>query len=157
MKEIPLTKGYKAIVDDSDYENINQYKWKVKRSKNTLYACRTIIVDSKICTEFMHRKILSLQFTDIDNIFVDHKDRNGLNNTRDNLRIATKSQNNMNKGLQENNSSGYKGVSYHLRTNKWQAYIKVNNKNICLGYYENIEDAISIRLTAEFEYFGEFA
>lgn len=87
----------------------------------------------------------------------DHKDCNPLNNRRNNLRPATKSQNATNRSKQSNNTSGIVGVYWHKRDQTWEAGIGINNKYIHLGCFSNKIDAIKTRLKAEKEYFGEFA
>jgi hypothetical protein len=87
---------------------------------------------------------------------IDHIDNNKLNNNVDNLRWATFTENNQNMKLSKNNTSGFKGVSFCKRSNKWQSSITINNKRIYLGYFENKEDAIKARQEASSKYFGEY-
>jgi len=87
---------------------------------------------------------------------IDHINLNRLDNQRKNLRIATKSQNMINRNIFSNNTSGHTGVSYNKKDNKWISRIQINNKRIVLGSFDNIEDAIRIRENAENEYFGEY-
>src|SRR6188768_2332166 len=105
MKEIPLTQGKSVMVDDEDFEFLNQWKWYASKSNNTFYAHRRVGKHGRFV--YMHRLILG-----IDNIspelFPDHMDRNGLNNQRYNLRIATRSDNNSNRIC--TGESGYLGV-----------------------------------------------
>ena len=94
-----------------------------------------------------------------DNLDVDHK--HGSNSRNDNrkcnLRIATRSQNNMNKDITKRNKTGVVGVSWTSTFNKWIANIMINEKNIHLGYFINFEDAVLARKAAEEKYFGEFS
>lgn len=87
----------------------------------------------------------------------DHKNRNPLDNRKENLRFATQHENTINKGIQRNNTSGIIGVGWVKRLQKWRARITYDEKNIYLGVFDNKEDAIKSRLNAEREYFGEFA
>lgn len=87
----------------------------------------------------------------------DHIDRNPLNNRRKNLRIATIQENNRNRSLFKNNTSGIMGVNFELSRKKWRARICVNDRRFELGFFENKEDAIHARLCAEKQYFGKFA
>jgi hypothetical protein len=87
---------------------------------------------------------------------IDHIDRNKLNNHISNLRYATNSENQMNRSIQSNNTSGITGVSFHKARNKWRAHIQKNGKNIHLGYFESKEEAIEARNNAEETYFKEF-
>lgn len=90
---------------------------------------------------------------------IDHKDGelSRKDNRKSNLRIATRSQNQMNKGKQKNNKSGVVGVGWHKTSGKWAAYIAVDNKQIHLGLFDNFEDAVKARKEAEDKYFGEFS
>lgn len=88
---------------------------------------------------------------------IDHIDRDTTNNKIENLREATKAENCRNQKISKNNTTGVKGVSWFKRDNKWHAKIKVNKKDIHLGYYTNIEDAIKkIKEAREF-YHKEFS
>lgn len=84
----------------------------------------------------------------------DHRDRDPLNNRRENLREATASQNNQNKGLRKHNTSGATGVSRDR--NRWRAEIDVGKKSVYLGTFKDKEEAIEIRRLAEVKHFGEF-
>jgi hypothetical protein len=88
--------------------------------------------------------------------FIDHWNHDGTDNTWTNLRPATIQQNNWNKSIGSNNSSGYKGVSWHKTKNKWIASIKVHGKQYHLGYYHNAEDAYAAYCEAGAELFGKF-
>lgn len=148
MKEIELTKGYVAIVDDEDYERVNQYKWTLNKQKHTSYAKTRI--DNKVI--YMHRLIMNEP-----NMKVDHIDCNGLNNQKDNLRLATNSQNSSNKsGLNKNNTSGYRGVRWRKDRNKWSAEITYNKQKIALGHYTDIKEAARAYNAKARELFGEF-
>ena len=87
----------------------------------------------------------------------DHKNRNKLDNRRENLRPCTHKENDRNKSIKSINKSGFIGVYWDKSRNKWAARIKLNYKGIFLGRFTNKEDAIKARLKAEKEYFGEFA
>jgi hypothetical protein len=87
---------------------------------------------------------------------VDHIDNDPSNNKLSNLRWSTISENNMNKSTNVRNTSGYKGVSFHKRRNKWQAYIKINGKMIYIGIYADMEDAKEARQIKAKELFGEY-
>ena len=87
---------------------------------------------------------------------VDHIDNNKHNNNLINLRFATPSQNQHNKSIGKNNTSGTKGVSWNNKSNKWTAQIKINGKQIHLGYFLNKDDAINIRVQRAKDEFGEY-
>lgn len=152
---IPLSRGMSAIVDAADYEWLNQWKWFAftpRNNKHVTYAISAMGEGSKRYR--MHRLILGA----VPGVLVDHKDGNGLNNTRSNLRICTPKQNLWNKPKLAANSSGHKGVSWNKHCKKWKASIKTDGKTVCLGYFDNLEeagaayDAASLKLHGEFSY-----
>lgn len=150
MKEINLTEGFKTIVDDDMYEYLNQWKWRYMGK----YAVRGCRIAGKYKTIWMHREILAI--TD-KNKFADHIDGDTLNNRLSNLRIADKHQNGCNRGLQCNNTSGYKGVSWYGIRNKWRVRIKVRGKQILVGFFADIIDAAKAYNKAAYDYHGQFA
>ena len=106
----------------------------------------------------MHRAIMEkiLGHPLEDGQFVDHRDGNGLNNTRANLRVATRAQNKANSKKQSDNKSGYKGVCWKADRMKWHAQITVNRKVINLGYFDDPETAYQEYCKAAKIHFGEF-
>lgn len=158
MKFIPLTRGQSAKVDDSDFGYLNQWKWRAEKAPNTLrtlfYAVRATARPNRV-TVRMHREILGLRDS---KLFGEHKDGDGLNNTRENLRVATPSQNGAafrNPVL--NKSSRYRGVCYHIRRKLWYAAIKINGKTENLGKFSD-EKAAAVAYDARATVlFGEFA
>lgn len=104
--EIPLTRGLVAIIDDEDFALVSRVKWHAirPRSGRTWYACGALYGERLI----MHRYILGLKPGDIRK--GDHRDGDGLNNTRQNLRVATKHQNHQNTPIRSDNTIGFKGV-----------------------------------------------
>lgn len=151
MKEIKLTQGKVALVDDGDYEFINHYKW----SYNAGYAIRGVYnkLTKKIGRVSMHRLIIGAK----KGQEVDHKDGDKLNNQRSNLRIATRAQNVMNTGLISSNTSGFKGTYFKKKTNRWFSCIRIGGKLIHLGYFDNKIKAANAYNKAARKYFGEFA
>lgn len=158
MKRIPLTKGLFALVDDSDFEYLNQFKWHIKKDNkdNTAYAARVINSNGKI---YMHREILNAPADKK----ADHIDGNGLNNQRINLRLCSSNENSRNARLFKTSTSGYKGVHYVAgwkesspRKKPWRAEI-FYKKNVVLGYFTTpVEAALAYNEAAK-KYFGEFA
>ena len=146
MKLIKLTKGQFAIVDDSDFEYLNQFKWHLSCNG---YAARKLH-KSDI---FMHRIINNTP----EGLFTDHINRNGLDNRRKNLRSATYSQNSMNRSRQKNNTSGYNGVYWHSQARKWRTTIRLNGKFIHLGLFEDKTEAAKAYNIGAKKYYGEFA
>jgi hypothetical protein len=150
MKLIKLTQGKFTQVDDDIFDYLNQWKWQAHLDHGNWYATRAEYKPKKR-TIFMHRLIMNTPA----GLKTDHKDRNGLNNQRANLRNATCSQNSMNQ--KPHNKSGYIGVYYHKTTNNFQSSIRVNKKNISLGYFNDPISAAKARDIASKKYFGEFA
>ena len=150
MKEIKLTQGKVALVDDEDFEYLNQFKWQAKKGRNTYYAIRGIVINGKHNTVLMHREILK---GDI----IDHKNHNGLHNYKSNLRPCTHQENNRNQRVSANTSSIYKGVSWHTKRKKWMSYIVVDGAIIHLGRFKSEIDAAIEYNKAASLYFKEFA
>lgn len=155
---IPLTQNQFAIVDSDLYDHYMQWKWHAawnactrsfyaRRNSRTLGGKRHFI--------FLHREILGLVYG--DPMSGDHIDGNTLDNRRSNLRKADRYQNARNYPKPRNNTSGYKGVSLHKMTGRWQAYIGINGKFTYLGLFDNPEDASAARNAAAVSYHGEFA
>lgn len=155
MVEIALNRGYVAIVDAADYEWLSQWKWSASQNEWGCYAKRAEMVNGKMQTVSMHRLIMGV--VDDGSHDVDHIDRNGLNNRRSNLRLATRSQNMANMGRPKRNTSGFKGVGWHRERSKWQAYIRVHGKLIHLGRFAEKEQAAEAYAVAASKHFGEFA
>lgn len=158
MKEIVLTQGKVALVDDEDFERLNQYKWTAVKSKAGWYAQRKLKVKNKngyLIKIKMHRQILGLGTLKEDKILVDHKDHNGLNNQKSNLRQATSLQNGANCRNRTDGLSKYKGVN--LRGATWVARIGVNNQRIYLGSYKTEREAALAYNEAAKKHFGDFA
>lgn len=158
-KTIPLTKNYSTIVDDEDYDWLSQWEWCALDSSATgvVYASRGQWnpLSKKVEAIAMHRLILDAP----SDITVDHRDGNGLNNRRSNLRLATRQQQAINRGIRLDNKSGYKGV-YWLKTSenkgKWRAQIKVDGKRLSLGLFNDIEEATKAYEKAAEKYYGEW-
>lgn len=157
MKQIPLTQGQFALVDDEDYQWLNQWKWQAQKGKTTFYAVRTDYSRGKKFKRLLYMHCEILDISNEENLHGDHKDRNGLNNQRSNLRIATSSQNNCNRLSLKNVTSEYKGVGWHKSTNKWCAYIGKGKDQFWLGLFDTeIEAAIAYNKKAT-QLHGEFA
>lgn len=87
---------------------------------------------------------------------VDHINHNPSDNRRENLRIVSTAQNQMNTVINKNNTSGIKGVNWDKGCNKWRVRISVNGERLTLGYYNTLEEAAQVRHDAELKYFGEY-
>lgn len=154
MKILQLTQGKFAIIDNCDYEKLNQYKWfAVNLAANYWYAVRKIGKWPHQKTVFMHRFILSVP----NGFETDHKNHNGLDNRRKNLRICTIAQNSYNRKRYQKGSSKFKNVSLHKRTKKWQSRIYYKGKRIQLNWSDSeIKAAKAYDKTAQ-RLFGKFA
>lgn len=157
MKRIPLTKGFFALVDDEDFEKVNQFKWCAGVKNNVVYAMRRIRISTgRWSTQKLHRFILGI--TD-PKIQIDHRDHDGLNNQRENLRVCTNRQNqqNVRKLTAWATTSQFKGVCQRRRDNKWRSRIEVNGKREHLGYFNSEVEAAIAYDRAALQHFGEFA
>jgi len=138
MKEIKLTRGKVSLVDDSDFETLNQYKWFAapdrKKFTPSFCAIRGGGSGNGVPTTYMHRVIMGLQHGDSE-IMVDHINHNPLDNRRKNLRICTRSQNLRNGRSHQDSVSRFKGVSWHAKAKKWQVSIYINGKSKFLGLF----------------------
>jgi len=147
MREIPLTQGKVALVDDEDYERVARLSWRAHYSKGTWYA-ETGGGEDVVA---MHSFILGLP----RGSEADHKDRDGLNNCRENIRPATRSNNCMNR--QGWSRHGFKGV-YKVSTGlKYGARIQVDGRMIGLGCYDSAEAAARAYDIAALRHHGKFA
>lgn len=145
-----LGKGKFIIVDDDDYEKVVKYKWHLDiHVKESILYARTTIKYHKIR---LHRFLLNPP----SGTFIDHINRNGLDNRKCNLRLATQTQNNANTKLRIDNSSGTKGVYWDKSRNEWLVVIGFEGPKY-LGRYKKIEDAILVRKQAEKQYFGQYS
>lgn len=151
MKTIPLTKGLHAIVDDEDYDELSKHRWHVAAHQ---YAARhTRNANGKRVYVLMHREIVNAPV----GVEVDHENANGLDNRRQNLRIATHRQNMQHKRKQKGGRSQHKGVWWASREKRWVAEIRIDGKKRCLGYFRDETAAAQAYNNAACQHFGEFA
>lgn len=148
MRKIPLTQGKYALVDNSDYEWLNRWKW---CCNSTGYAVTTgkMINRKKGITFLMHRLVMWLKPG--DKLQVDHKNHNKLDNRKCNIRTCTPSQNNQNQRRKD------KGLSYCKQTKKWKVRIQHVGNSIWLGRYVSKTEAQKVYNKAAKKLFGEFA
>lgn len=149
MKEIALTRGYVALVDDDQYERIAACKWYAAVQPNYVYAARC----SNKRIVWMHRVILDARLGEN----VDHVDGDGLNNQRSNLRLATRSQNQQNQRKKSPASSRFKGVSWNKGNRKWESNIQHHHVRSHLGSFTSEVDAAKAYDSMAYRLFGEFA
>lgn len=142
-----------ATIDDCDYALVSMFRWRlIVHRKWGLQTYAMGRVWGQIDIQ-MHRLIMNAP----RGVWVDHKDNNGLNNRRSNLRLCTPSQNVWNRGLLKNNTSGFKGVTRDRQSGKWMAQIVANKKHRRLGLFETPELAHEAYKKAALELHGEFA
>jgi len=147
----PVEPEYRyTMVDPEDYPKLSKYNWFLARSRG--HKCYAVCFENREILH-MHRMLMNAPKGKV----VDHKDRNGLNNTKRNLRIATHSQNCCNRIRTESGSSKYRGVLRCKDRRKWRANICVNGKKRHLGYFENEEEAAKAYDAAAKELHKEFA
>lgn len=154
MKRIPLTQGKETIVDDQDYDYLMQWKWRYLSARTVGYAVRTQRESDGETVKMMHYVIAERMGLKITST-CDHKDRNGLNNRQENLRPATISQNNANR--RSTSKSGYRGVYWYPKHDKWVSQIRVEGKMHALGYFTDKVEAAKAYNKAAKKHFGEFA
>lgn len=149
-RTIPLTRGYVALVDEADFRLVGSFKWCVtSEQRGTVYASS----DTGGVHTLMHRLITSAP----RGVLVDHRDRNGLNNCRSNLRYATYSQNACNSVKRRNSLSRFRGVTFFRPTGKWAASIALSGIRHHLGHFVAEEDAARAYDEAAVRLHGEFA
>ena len=154
MRQIQLTQGKVAVISDWRFDFISQWEWSAikKPEANTWYAARREKQDGVWKTIYMHKEILKVP----DDMEVDHKDGDGLNNIDDNLRASTHVQNMQNRRIHKNNKTSYKGV-VKTKSGKFGARLRLNGKRVLDKTFPTaIEAALAYDAKAR-ELFGEFA
>lgn len=153
MKIIELTQGKEALVDNADFAAVKAFKWHTVKRRKTFYAARNIRKpNGKFTLQLLH------SFLFPDALRLDHRDGDGLNNQRANLRPATVRQNA--QGFQRKRAgatSKFRGVCWHKQRRRWKAQIQVEKRVIFLGYFGIETDAAHEYNSAAITYFGDFA
>ena len=157
MRLLRLHGGGVAAVDDEDFEAVSQYRWRLyqpsaARTRTSRYAVacigrRNVYLHLWLWKRWGRHKVP----------VVEHENTDGLDCTRDNLRNATVEQNNRNRGLMRSNTTGLKGVTWHIRHQKWHAKISVSKRRLHLGYFKNPQEAARAYNEAALLHHGEFA
>lgn len=158
MRELQLTKGKVALVDDEDYYWVSQWNWFAVEISGIWYARRSkkkgILRNCESFEIYLHRVVTRC----IDKVLtVDHKDHDGLNCQKSNLRVCTKAENNRSLSSQKNSSSKYLGVSYDAQRKKWRAQYTFNGKTILAKRYNSEEAAARAYDVMALKNAGEFA
>lgn len=150
MKEIKLSRGQIALVDDEDFEAISKYKWALGKDGYAISSRRKGKGLGHLNFK-MHRVVMNAQKGQI----IDHANRNPLDNRKENLRFCTHSQNSANTNGSGRNTSGYHGVNFFNRPSpkKWRASIAGE----LIGYYLDPRTAAFMYDQAAKKHFGEFA
>lgn len=136
MKQIPLTKGKFALVDDEDFAKCSEHPWHTQKNHKTLYARRTVYSTRK------NRHVLLLHHFIVGapscGYEVDHIDGNGLNNQKANLRFVTHRQNLQNK---HHGTSKYPGVSWNVKRQRWFSQAYISGKAVFVGWFTDEDEA----------------
>jgi hypothetical protein len=156
VKQIPLTRGQFALVDDEDFEYINQWKWcaQFMQSTNSFYAHRGYRENGKHKIVSMHRIIMKAADSCV---WVDHIDHNTLNNQRSNLRFVNRSESAANRKSHKKSTSKYLGVHWHKDSGKWQASIQKDKKQEYIGIFDDEKIAAIAYNKNALKLHGEFA
>lgn len=157
-KTIRLTKGQVALVDEEDFESLSQYSWQAtwNPASRTFYATRSVKRDDGRRTKIsMHRVILGVLKS--PEVLIDHRNHDGLDNRRHNLRVCSVPQNSANMRKRTGMTSKFKGVCWHKQHEQWAAAIYRGGKRCHLGYFDDEVDAARAYNNAAVAMSGEFA
>jgi len=156
MKEIKLAHGKVTLVDDKDFEWLNQWTWTAHYCKHSglTYVMRNERdkETKKVTRITMHREITNAP----EDMYVDHINHDTLDNQRSNIRLATSAQNSYNVRMKRSNSTGYKGID-RLPSKNWRARIRFSGTRLTVGIFSKKEDAARAYNEAAIKYHGEFA
>lgn len=151
--EVRLSSGDVALIDDHDAPLVSRYKWSPRRLGRTVYAQANTYVSGARTTVTMHRLIVAPEADQL----IDHRNGDGLDNRRSNLRLCDKRGNNRNVGLRADNTSGYKGVHFYALRNRYSAYIYTHGRRVSLGNFYRAEEAAHAYNIAAQIMHGEYA
>lgn len=150
---VPLTRGYEAVIDACDVPIVKCYNWHVDAHKKHFYAAAGAVIDGKPTRIRMHRLLSGAD----KGQYVDHIDGDGLNNRRDNIRVCRQRDNMRNRKMPTTNSTGYKGVWWDKRINCYRACIRVDDKTMHLGRFDDPSEAHKAYCEAAEKYYGEYS
>jgi hypothetical protein len=152
--EIPLSMGLTALINESDVPVVAPYKWCASKGNTTFYVvANTTKPDGRRTMIKLHRLIMGA----VSGQYVDHRNHNGLDNRRANLRLCNMSQNGGNARTSRRNKSGYRGVGWHKQAGKWRAYIEVGRQLRHLGLFDDPWEAALAYNAAARDAWAEFA
>lgn len=150
---VETSQGLHFTVDIEDEDLVKDYIWHINKG----YVVRnTEWINGSRERLKLHRVIAERMGLNMS-LFVDHIDRDCLNNCRDNLRNATTQQNCMNRSKIKNTSSIYKGVYWYKAYSLWKSHIRLNGKQICIGYFDDEIEAARAYDNAAIIHYGEYA
>lgn len=155
MAEIFTKNGDRILVDDENFEELNEYRWHLDGRGYAQRTGPTGLPKPKRRSVYMHRQLLGLAHG--DGRHGDHCNMNKLDNQKANLRVCSHAENMRNRKAYANNTSGFKGVGFDKRDKKWRADIWLNGKHKHLGYFSTPEAAYSAYCQAATELHGAFA
>jgi hypothetical protein len=152
---VPLTRGCHAVIDAADIPLVEGSNWSaiVSKRRKAVYAGRVKQVAGQQKMILLHRHLMSAP----DGMQVDHKDGDGLNCRRENMRLCTHADNQINKGVRVGTRSGLKGVSWEERAGRWKSEITLRGKKKWLGYFDTPDAAHAAYVRAAIDLHGEFA
>ena len=153
-RRIYLGEGKWVILDQQDYYRLRIFKWIVYGNGTNLYAIRHQLIEpNKTKTVYMHREIMNPP----PDLVVDHRNCDGLDNRKQNLRFATHAQNTRNRRKKKNGSSQFLGVYFNKEKSTWDSQLMHNGKKIWVGRFDNEIDAAKAYDETARKYHGEFA
>jgi hypothetical protein len=142
-----------CYIDTADYDLVKGYRWRAYPSNKTFYAMTHVYVGGVRTTVRMHQLLMPLS----DGRTCDHRNRHGLDCRKNNLRPANASQQNANRRRPSNNMLGHKGVIRLREGRAFRAYVSKSGKQIVVGEFTRLDDAVAARGSAAKESYGEFA